>query len=111
VINERTGTVVVGSNVRISQVAVTHANLTVVTTESPEVSQPAPFSEGVTVVVPRTTVDVVEEQRAIHLVDGSVSVAQLVTALNALGVTPRDLSAIFQQLKAVGALHTELEFH
>ena len=109
VINERTGTIVFGRNVRISQTAVVHANLAVITTESPEVSQPAPFSDGTTEVVPRTTLEVVEEKRAIQVLEDTVTVADLAAALNALGVTPRDLSSIFQQLKAVGALHAELE--
>ena len=109
VINERTGTVVIGSNVRISSVAITHANLAVITTETPEVSQPAPFSEGETTVVPRTGVDVVEETKPVQVFGETVTVGDLAQALNALGVTPRDLSAIFQQLKAVQALHADLE--
>ena len=111
VINERTGTVVVGGNVRISPVGVTHANLNVVTAETPEVSQPNPLSDGVTAVVPRTDLGVTEERRPIHLIGQTTTVSDLAQALNALGVTPRDLSAIFQQLKTVGALHADLEFH
>ena len=110
VINEATGTVVIGSNVRISSVAITHANLAVITTETPEVSQPAPFSEGETTVVPRTGIDVVEEKKPVQVFGETVTVGDLAKALNALGVTPRDLSSIFQQLKAVQALHAELEF-
>ena len=110
VINERTGTVVVGEHVRIAPVAITHANLAVITGESPEVSQPAPFSEGVTAVVPRTQLDVVEERRPVHVIPGTTTVGDLAAALNVLGVTPRDLSAIFQQLRSAGALHAELEF-
>lgn len=110
VINERTGTVVVGSQVRVSSVLITHANLAVITTEAPAVSQPAPFSEGETVVVPRTQVDVIEEKAPVTLVPESVTVGDIATALNSLGVAPRDLSAIFQQLKESGALHAELEF-
>jgi flagellar P-ring protein precursor FlgI len=111
VINDRTGTVVIGHNVRLSRVALAHANLAIVTGESPMVSQPAPFSEGQTTVVPRTQVEVTEENRAINVLEDAATVGDLVQALNALGVTPRDLSAIFQQLKAVGALHAELEFN
>lgn len=110
VINERTGTVVVGQHVRISAVAITHANLTVLTTETPQVSQPAPFSQGQTVVVPRSTVDVIQEKRPMVVLPTSASVGDLAQALNALGVTPRDLSAIFQQLHASGSLHGELSF-
>ena len=111
VINERTGTVVVGGSVRISPVAVTHANLNVVTAETPEVSQPNPLTDGVTAVVPRTDLGVTEERRPIHLIGQTTTVSDLAQALNALGVTPRDLSAIFQQLKTAGALHADLEFH
>lgn len=108
VINERTGTVVVGAGVKISKVALTHANLSVVTAEAPEVSQPAPFSTGVTAVVPRTQLSVIDENRPVQIFDDSVTVGDLAAALNSLGVTPRDLSAIFQQLHASGALHAEL---
>jgi flagellar P-ring protein precursor FlgI len=108
VINERTGTVVVGEHVRISRVALTHANLSVITAEAPVVSQPEPFSEGTTTVVPRTQLDVVEGRRPMQVFEDSVTVGDLAAALNALGVTPRDLSSIFQQLHASGALHAEL---
>ena len=110
VINERTGTVIVGENVRLSRVLITHSNLTVTTAESPEVSQPAPFSDGVTAIVPRTDVGVTEDGMPVSEVDPNVTVGDLASALNALGVSPRDLSSIFQQLKESGALHAELEF-
>ena len=110
VINERTGTVVVGSHVRVSSVLITHANLAVITTEAPAVSQPSPFSDGETVVVPRTQVDVIEERTPVTIVPESVTVGDIAQALNSLGVAPRNLSSIFQQLKASGALHAELEF-
>lgn len=110
VINERTGTVVIGENVHISRVLITHSNLTVITVESPQVSQPAPFSNGETVVVPRTDIDVIEDGIAVTEVDANVTVGDLAFALNTLGVAPRDLSSIFQQLKESGALHAELEF-
>jgi flagellar P-ring protein precursor FlgI len=109
VINERTGTIVFGADVRLSQVAITHGNLIVSTVETPEVSQPAPFSEGETTVVPRTATDVLEQKAAINVIDETVTVGDLATALNALGVSPRDLSSIFQMLKESGALHAELE--
>ena len=111
VINERTGTIVVGANVRLSKVAISHANLSVVTSESPMVSQPAPFSEGVTAIVPRTTIDVQEGTAPINVIDSPVTVGDLAAALNAMGVTPRDLSSIFQQLKVSGALHAKLIFN
>ncbi|MGE0377908.1 MAG: flagellar basal body P-ring protein FlgI, partial [Planctomycetaceae bacterium] len=110
IINERTGTVVIGENVRLSASLVAHANLTIVTAESPEVSQPAPFSEGETTEVPRTDIQVNEEKRQLSLLDRTATVGDLAAALNALGVTPRDLSSIFQHLKDSGALHAELEF-
>ncbi len=109
VINERTGTVVFTENVRLSPIAITHGNLIVTTMESPQVSQPAPFSDGQTVVVPRTDVDVTEETRAINVMDRTSTVHDLAASLNALGVSPRDLSSIFQMLKESGALHAELE--
>ena len=108
VINERTGTVIVGANVRISPVAITHANLTVVTKESADVAQPNPLAGGETVVVPKSEIDVIEEERAISVLDRTVTVGDLANALNALGVAPRDLSSIFQALKSADALHAEL---
>jgi Flagellar basal-body P-ring protein len=108
VINERTGTVVAGQHVKISTVAVAHGNLTIVTAENPEVSQPLPFSRGQTTVVPRTQLNVTEQGGGLAVVEQSVTVAELARALNALGVTPRDLIAIFQALKDAGALHAEL---
>ncbi|SFI36428.1 flagellar P-ring protein precursor FlgI [Planctomicrobium piriforme] len=110
VINERTGTVIIGENVKISKVLITHANLAITTTEAPQVSQPAPFSEGETVVVPRTNIGVEEQQKQISYIDETVTLGELAQALNSLGVTPRDLSSILQQLKECGALHAELEF-
>ena len=109
VINERTGTVVIGSDVKLSQVAITHGNLIVTTVESPEVSQPNPLSGGETTVVPRTSQDVTEQSAAISVLDQNVTVGDLAASLNALGVSPRDLSSIFQMLKECGALHAELE--
>lgn len=110
VINERTGTVVVGEHVQVSPVAITHANLAVITGENPVVAQPAPFSQGATAVVPRTDIEVAEERSPVNLIDQAVTVGELARALNSLGVTPRDLSSIFQLLKKSGALHAELEF-
>jgi flagellar P-ring protein precursor FlgI len=110
VINERTGTIVVGENVRLSHVLITHANLAIFTKESPQVSQPAPFSKGETTVVPRTDVNAVEENRPIHEIKETITVGDLAEALNALGVAPRDLGVIFQQLRDSGALHADLEF-
>jgi flagellar P-ring protein precursor FlgI len=103
--------VVIGENVRLSRVLITHANLAIMTSETPEVSQPLPFSDGETQVVPRTQVDVIEEEGLpVTVIDEQATVGDLAQALNALGVTPRDLSSIFQMLKESGALHAELEF-
>jgi flagellar P-ring protein FlgI len=108
VINDRTGTVVAGEHVVIQTVMITHGNLNFTVSESPEVSQPAPFSDGKTTVVPRTEVNATEEQKALVIVPGGVTVKEVAEALNALGVAPRDLSQIFQALKEAGALHAEL---
>lgn len=110
VINERTGTVVIGKNVKLSQVAITHANLSVINSETPEVSQPNPFGGGDTTVVPRTQIEVNEDKAFVSVLNQPATVGDLAAALNALGVTPRDLSSIFQQLKEAGALHADLEF-
>ena len=109
IIDERTGTVVMGENVRISTVAVAHGNLFVQITESPEVSQPTPFSLGDTAVVPRTEITVEEEEERLLIVPKGVGIGEVVNALNAIGVTPRDLIAILQAIKASGSLHAELE--
>jgi flagellar P-ring protein precursor FlgI len=109
VLDERTGTVVMGENVRISTIAIAHGGLSIQVREQPQVSQPLPFSEGRTTVVPDTQVTVEEEQRRLFVVEGGATIGQLVRALNALGVTPRDLIAIFQAIKAAGALHASLE--
>jgi flagellar P-ring protein precursor FlgI len=108
IINERTGTVVAGERVRISTVAIAHGNLTITTSEEPQVSQPLPQSRGETTVVDRTRVDVTEQGGGLQVIDESVTVADLARALNALGVTPRDLIAIFQAIKEANALHAEL---
>jgi flagellar P-ring protein precursor FlgI len=109
VINERTGTIVIGSDVKLSKVAITHGNLIVSTVETSQVSQPAPFSQGETKIVPRTSVDVTEQGGVINVIEQNVTVGDLAASLNALGVSPRDLSSIFQMLKESGALHAELE--
>jgi len=109
VINERTGTVVAHSRVRIKTAAIAQGNITVIVREEPEVSQPAPFSRGTTTVVPRTTLEVEESKGFVHVMPEGASVADLARGLNAMGVTPRDIIAIFQALKAAGALQAELE--
>ncbi|MDA8389117.1 MAG: flagellar basal body P-ring protein FlgI [Nitrospiraceae bacterium] len=110
VINERTGTVIIGQNVSISPCAIAHGNLTIEIKTRYGVSQPAPFGPkgSQTVVVPKTTVNVHEQKARLMETSGS-SLGQVVSALNALGVTPRDLIAILQALKAAGALHATLK--
>jgi len=109
VMNERTGTIVMGENVRISTVAVSHGNLTVVVKETPRVSQPAPFSKtGTTTVVPRTDLKISEEKVNLSLVREGANLGEVVRGLNTLGVTPRDLLGIMQAIKAAGALNAEL---
>lgn len=108
VINERTGTVVAGENVSISTTAVSHGNLYIGVASSTVISQPQPFAGGQTAVVPQATISAAEERRRLIVVPQSATVAEVARALNALGVTPRDLIAIFQALKQAGALHAEL---
>jgi len=108
VVNEKTGTIVMGSAVRISTVAVSHGNLSLVIGESADVSQPNPFSQGQTVAVPQTTVEVKEDKGNIVVMPMGVSIGDVASALNAIGASPRDLIAIFQAIKASGALHAEL---
>jgi flagellar P-ring protein precursor FlgI len=110
VINERTGTVIMGEGVRISTIAIAHGNLSIEIKENQNVSQPLPFSRsGRTVVTRDSEVLVQEGKNPIFLVESGVSIGEVVKALNALGVSPRDLIAIFQALKAAGALQAELE--
>lgn len=108
VVDQRSGTIVMGSDVRISQVAVAQGNLTLRIEESPLVVQPNPFSDGETVVVPRTGV-AIDEEEGIQLaeVPETTSLSEVVAGLNALGVSPRDMIDILKSLKAAGALHAE----
>jgi flagellar P-ring protein precursor FlgI len=109
VIEESSGTIVMGANVRISTVAIAQGNLTIRVTETPEVSQPAPLSGGTTVVVPRTQVQVDDQHdRKLGIVQGSVTLRDLVASLNALGVGPRDLISILQAIKTAGSLQADL---
>lgn len=109
IVNERTGTIVMGENVKITPVAVAHGGLTVQISEQPAVSQPAPFSKrGQTVVVPQSDVEVKEAKGSLSLV-GGVTISQVIKGLNAIGATPRDLINILQAIKASGALQAELE--
>ena len=109
VVNERTGTIIMGEEVRIGRVAIAHGSLNIQINERSEVSQPLPFSKGETKVNKNTQIDVYEEAGQMHLVGGGVSIGELVRALNAIGATPRDLIAILQAIKEAGALQARLE--
>jgi flagellar P-ring protein precursor FlgI len=110
ILNERTGTVIIGSEVRVMPVAIAHGSLNVTVKTDFGVSQPAPFSGGQTVVVPDSTLKVEEgAKQNLLLLRPGVSLGDLVAAVNALGVTPQDLIAILQAIQAAGALEAELE--
>lgn len=111
VVNERTGTIVMGDRVKISDVAIAHGNLTIRVQTDLQVSQPPPFApEGSeTVVVPQQETTVTEEDSKIVLMKGGTTIGDLIRGLNAIGVTPRDLISVLQAIKAAGALHADLE--
>jgi len=111
VIDEQTGVIVMGENVRINTVAIAQGNLTIRITETPQVSQPQPFAQtGETVTVPRTQIEIDEQKdRKLTVLPQQVTLQELVNGLNALGVGPRDLISILQAIKAAGALQAELE--
>jgi len=109
IIDERSGVIVMGREVRVSTVAVAQGNLTVTISETPQVSQPAPMSRGQTRAVPRTRVGVQEDGKKLALVSEGVSLQQVVDGLNALGIGPRDLIAILQAIKAAGAIQADIE--
>ncbi|NUH66765.1 flagellar basal body P-ring protein FlgI [Sulfitobacter sp. S0837] len=108
VVDQRSGTIVMGEDVRISRVAVSQGNLTLRIQETPLVSQPNPFSEGETIVVPRTNA-AIQEEPGIGLaeVPNGTSLSEVIAGLNALGVSPRDMIDILKSIKAAGALHAE----
>ncbi len=109
VIDEASGTIVMGANVRISTVAIAQGNLTIRVTETPEVSQPGPLSNGTTTTVARTQIQIDDQHdRKLGILQGSVTLRDLVASLNALGVGPRDLISILQAIKAAGALQADL---
>ncbi len=109
-IDEQSGIIVMGENVRVSTVAIAQGNLTIRITETPQVSQPQPFADGATAIVPRTEVAVDESgTKQLGIVSSGVTLQDLVDGLNALGIGPRDLIAILQAIKAAGALQAEIE--
>lgn len=107
VVDARTGTIVIGEGVRVAPAAVTHGGVTVRVTETPQVSQPAPFSAGETTTVPRTEIDAGEKGGQLSMIDGS-NLRTLVRGLNGVGVKPTGIIAILQALKSAGALQAEL---
>lgn len=110
VIDEASGTIVMGANVRISTVAIAQGNLTIRVTETPEVSQPDAFSRGTTTTVPRTSINIDDQHdKKLGILTAGVTLRDLVASLNALGVGPRDLISILQSIKAAGALQADLE--
>ena len=108
VVDQRSGTIVMGEDVRISRVAVSQGNLTLRIQEQPLIVQPNPFAQGETVVVPRTAVDI-EDEEGIGLAEipDGTSLSEVIAGLNALGVAPRDMIDILKSIKAAGALHAE----
>jgi len=110
IIDEQSGVIVMGSDVRISTVAIAQGNLTIRVTETPQVSQPLPFSQGKTTVAPRTSIQVDDSQgNKMAVLNDGVSLQRLVDGLNALGVGPRDIISILQAVKAAGALQADIE--
>ena len=108
IINSRTGTIVVGNNVKVSPAAVTHGNLTVTISENVEVSQPNAFAGGRTAVTPNSEVDLTQEKSHMFKVESSVTLDEIVAAVNRVGMAPGDLMAILEALKQAGALRAEL---
>jgi flagellar P-ring protein precursor FlgI len=110
VIDEASGTIVMGANVRVSTVAIAQGNLTIRVTETPQVSQPNPFTGGVTTVVPNTNIQIDDQRdKKLGILSTGVTLRDLVAGLNALGVGPRDLISILQSIKAAGALQADLQ--
>lgn len=109
VIDENSGIIVMGQDVRVSSVAVAQSNLTVTIAENPNVVQPGPLSLGVTAVESNTNINANLSESALQMVNESVTLQELVDGLNALGISPRDLIAILQAIKATGALQAEIE--
>ncbi len=109
IINSRTGTIVIGQDVRVSPAAVTHGNLTVSISENPQVSQPGAFSGGQTQVVPKSGVQVSEDKNRMFMFKSGTTLEDIVRAVNRVGVAPGDLMAILEALKAAGALQAEIQ--
>lgn len=108
IINSRTGTIVIGSHVRVAPAAVTHGSLTVSITANNTVSQPNPLAEGETVEVQNNDIEVAQESSRMFLFDAGVTLSEIVSAVNQVGAAPGDLVAILEALKQVGALRAQL---
>lgn len=108
IINSRTGTIVIGNNVKVFPAAVSHGNLTVTISENPQVSQPNAFAGGNTAVTPNTQIDVQQENNRMFLFEAGATLDDIVRAVNRVGVAPGDLMAILEALKQAGALRAEL---
>jgi flagellar P-ring protein precursor FlgI len=108
IVNSRTGTVVIGSRVRVSPAAVAHGSLSVTITERQDVSQPNPLSQGETVVTPRSQISATETEARMFLFNAGVNLDEIVRAVNQVGAAPSDLVAILEALKEAGALRAEL---
>ena len=108
VVNERTGTIIIGENVKLNQVAISHGNISIKIDKENKVVQPNAFSGGVTTNQQNGTLQVEEDLAKVIQNKETTTLKQLVDALNKLGVTPRDMISIFQALKEAGALHAEL---
>lgn len=109
ILNERTGTIVMGDAVRVSTVAVSHGNLTVIVNTTNSVSQPQPFGQGRTARIQNTEIEAFEEKSRLNVIESTVTIGELVRALNAMGTTPTDLISIIQAIKASGALSADVE--
>ena len=108
VINERTGTIVASANARISKAAISHGSITISIASNLNVSQPGAFSSGETAITPSTTTDVMEQQGGFKIVEEAPNIERVAAALNALGVTTRDMMSIFQAMKTAGTLQADL---
>ena len=108
IVNSRTGTVVIGKHVQVLPAAVSHGNLTVTITQKPEVSQPAALSEGQTVIIPGSDIQITQENNRMFKLEPGISLDDIVQAVNEVGAAPGDLVAILEALKEAGALHAEL---
>jgi flagellar P-ring protein precursor FlgI len=109
ILNARTGSVVMNQTVTLDSCAVSHGNLSVVINTEPVISQPAPLSNGQTVVTASSQIDIKKEPGKVLMLKGGTTLADVVKALNAIGATPQDLLAILQAMKAAGSLRAELE--